>query len=54
MTFAEDRLFEINRISQDSWQMFRMLGELAIGFDKLKTLPPLSDRIWQRSHPDDR
>jgi uncharacterized protein (TIGR00730 family) len=41
MTFAEDRLFEINRISQDSWQMFRMLGELAIGFDKLKTLPPL-------------
>lgn len=61
MTFAEDRLFEINRISQDSWQMFRMLGELAIGFDKLKTLPPLvtvfgsartpmTDRYYEQAH----
>lgn len=41
MTLEQEQLFEINRISQDSWQMFRMLGELAIGFDKLKTLPPL-------------
>lgn len=41
MELEEERLFEINRISQDSWQMFRMLGELAIGFDRLKTLPPL-------------
>lgn len=37
----DDKLFEINRLTQDSWQMFRMLGELAIGFDRLKTLPPL-------------
>lgn len=30
--------FEITRLTQDSWQMFRMLGEYAIGFDRLAML----------------
>lgn len=32
---VNDALFEINRLTQDSWQMFRMMGELAIGFDRV-------------------
>lgn len=34
----KDRKFEITRLTQDSWQMFRMLGEYAIGFDRLGQL----------------
>lgn len=30
-----DEKFEINRLTQDSWRMFRMLGEFAIGFDRM-------------------
>jgi len=34
----QNHLYEINRMTQDSWQMFRMIGELAIGFDRLSQL----------------
>lgn len=37
---SRDELFEINRLTQDSWQMFRMMGELAIGFDRLSNVKP--------------
>jgi uncharacterized protein (TIGR00730 family) len=34
----EDKKFQITRMNQDSWRMFRMLGEFAIGFDRLALL----------------
>jgi len=60
MDTSAETLFEINRITQDSWQMFRMLGELAIGFDRLKSLPalvtvfgsartPITDRYYSQA-----
>jgi uncharacterized protein (TIGR00730 family) len=60
METSDEKLFEINRITQDSWQMFRMLGELAIGFDRLKMLPalvtvfgsartPITDRYYSQA-----
>jgi uncharacterized protein (TIGR00730 family) len=60
MEASDEKLFEINRLTQDSWQMFRMLGELAIGFDRLKTLPalvtvfgsartPITDRYYSQA-----
>jgi uncharacterized protein (TIGR00730 family) len=30
--------FEVNRMSQDSWRMFRTMGEYAIGFDRMSRL----------------
>ena len=27
--------YQLNRMTQDSWQMFRLMGELALGFDRM-------------------
>ena len=32
--------FELDRMTQDSWRMFRMLGEFAIGYDRMSNINP--------------
>jgi uncharacterized protein (TIGR00730 family) len=31
--------FEIDKLSEDSWRLFRVMGEYAIGFDRLNRVP---------------
>ena len=31
--------FEIDKLTQDSWRLFRVMGEYAIGFDRLNRVP---------------
>ena len=31
----DQKTFEIDRMSQDSWRMFRTMGEIAVGFDRI-------------------
>lgn len=38
MSTTHDEPFEINRMTQDSWRLFRLLGEFAIGFDRMGEL----------------
>lgn len=35
---ADPTKFEIDRMTQDSWRMFRIMGEFAIGFDRMGRL----------------
>lgn len=34
----DQKKFEVDRMSQDSWRMFRTMGEYAIGFDRMSRL----------------
>src|SRR5438270_11919528 len=31
--------FEIDKLTEDSWRLFRVMGEYAIGFDRLNRVP---------------
>ena len=33
-----DKKFAVDRMSEDSWRMFRTMGEYAIGFDRMSRL----------------
>lgn len=32
---GSNKIYEINQLSEDSWRMFRIIGEFALGFDRL-------------------
>lgn len=34
----DQKKFEINRLTEDAWRMFRIIGEYAVGFDRLSQL----------------
>jgi uncharacterized protein (TIGR00730 family) len=38
MRRSDPKKFEVDRMTQDSWRMFRIMGEFAIGFDRMSQL----------------